>query len=436
MSMGKHRMPDASRIAAMAATAPKGVMAVGQHFDPRAGREAMDSIEVVARELGETKGVVADMLKAWADFSKSGADARAEIQARLGAIEQVVAMREAIGSGAHSSGGPSVGAQALQELGENSAFVSASETAQRGGRPSGLSVRANLSMPINAALTGDYGAGTSEGTMPSQPGRSGIFAPPTRPLTLLDVLPRRAVANDSIEHVRLHASGNAAEQVDEGDVKQEITLDGELVRAEVATVAAWTSASRQVLSDHAALQATIDRVVRGRVLAEFERLLVVGGSGSSGGGRIRGLVELATPFVPVHADSAADIVGESLMALASSGYRGGVVVMHPADFFALQIEKTATEKAYLFGSPLAPIPPAMWGASIITTSSVDQGEALALDPAYVTVLDREQLSIEISNSHGDYFVKNLIAVLCELRGGLEVTDSWAVYKFDLPQSSE
>ncbi|HEY0878132.1 MAG TPA: phage major capsid protein [Zeimonas sp.] len=408
-------------------------MAVGQHFDPRAGREAQESIEVVARELGETKGVVADMLKAWADFSKSGADARAEIQARLGAIEQVVAMRESLGSGAHSSGGPSVGAQALQALGEDGQFTTAAEAAQRGMKPSSFAARVNVDGSIHAALTNEHGITTSEGGMPSQPGRGGIVGAVQRPLRLLDVLPRRAVANDAIEFVQLHATGDAAEQELEGDAKAEVSLDGVLVRVEIATIAGWTAASKQVLADHNALQQQIDRTVRNKVLDRLEHQLINGGGST---GKIRGLVDQATPFVPAIGSTAADVIGEALMAHARDGYRASVVILHPSDWYRLQIEKTATEQAYLFGSPTAPLPPALWNASVVTTPSIDQGTALTLDPSFVTILDRELLSVQVSNQHADFFTRNLVAILAELRAGLEVADQRAIFSFDLPAVSE
>lgn len=54
---------------------------------------------------------------------------------------------------------------------------------------------------------------------------------------------------------------------------------------------------------------------------------------------------------------------------------------------------------------------------------------------HVSVLDREQPSVMLSNSHKDYFTRNLVAILGELRAGLEVRDGFAVYRMDLNASS-
>ena len=60
-----------------------------------------------------------------------------------------------------------------------------------------------------------------------------------------------------------------------------------------------------------------------------------------------------------------------------------------------------------------------------------QGKALIIDTSFVTLLDREQINVLLSNSHEDFFIRNLVAILGELRAGLEVTDLQAVYRVDL-----
>ncbi|UPG91060.1 phage major capsid protein [Luteibacter aegosomaticola] len=89
------------------------------------------------------------------------------------------------------------------------------------------------------------------------------------------------------------------------------------------------------------------------------------------------------------------------------------------------------DEEYVFGSPTVPVPPALWNTSIVTTPSVSPGSALTIDTSFTTVLDREQTSVVASDSHADYFVRNLVALLGELRAGLEVLDMNAVHKFSL-----
>src|SRR5690606_35004716 len=89
--------------------------------------------------------------------------------------------------------------------------------------------------------------------------------------------------------------------------------------------------------------------------------------------------------------------------------------------------KTATEQAYLFGSPASPLPPALWNLPVALEPSMPAGSALVLDLSFITVLDRERVSVLLSNSHKDNFTKNLVTILGELRAGLEVLDQGAVF---------
>lgn len=380
--------------------------------------------------LATAGAITPEKIKACLDRISDQVEAfKGEYGARLQTAEQVIAGLDAHGA-RHSAGSVSmVGAQVLHALDEDSSFTSAAEAARRGGKLPHFNARINVDAGLRAALTNEGGS-SSNGGIPSAPERSGIFASPVRPLRLLDVLPSRPTTSDSVEHVRLTASGNAAEQIEEGAEKAELAFSGELVRAEICTVAAWAAASRQVLADHASLLQLVDQVLRDRVAAKLEHLLINSAGGSSG--KIEGLLAVAATHVPLVATTVVDTIGEAVSAMANAGYRASAILLHPSDWFAVQTLKSNTEGLYLLAPPTTPLQPSLWGVPVVTTPSIAAGTALTFDSRYTTILDREQLSVSISNSHLDFFTRNLTAVLAELRAGLEVTDPFAVFKFDLP----
>jgi len=268
--------------------------------------------------------------------------------------------------------------------------------------------------------------------MPSQPETGAVYGGPVRRLSLLEALPSRPTARDAVEFVRITADDNADVQFPEGTEKANIDLEGELVRAEIATVAAHTTASKQVLADAEALSAVVDRVMRGKVSSKAEAELV---NGAGGPGHVEGLLTQAPTFVPVIATEAADVVGECLASMEDDGYAVGFVLLNPLDWFELQTQRATPSGEYLFGSPAAPIAPGLWNRPVVLSSSVPRGTGAAVDPAYVTLLDRQQVTVEASEHHKDNFTKNLVTVRCEARIGLEVTDQWAIRKFDLSAAS-
>jgi len=421
MSLNRDRMPSVSALlASPQANAIRQAIAAG-------GDDPKGAISAIAAELGETKEVVAEMLKAWSSFSK-GAEGNTQ---RLATIEQIVAKIDAEGiRGGMGTMGPSIGASAFQTIQEDPSFKAAAEQAARGMKVGKFDARANVDGSIRAALVNQGNGDSNDQSFPTwSDRRPGVYGPVIPAPRLLDVLPSRPTSSDSVEYVKLSVTGDAAEQEQEGDTKAELDFEGALDTANIVTIAGWTAVSKQVLADNNALQAAIDRVIRQKVLSRLENRII---NGTGGQGKIDGLLNQATVFVPTIGDNTPDVIGEALTTLDTYGYRPNLVVVHPLDFFEnVQIVKDA-DGNYIFGSPSAPQAPNMWNTTIVRTPAMPRGTGMVLDTSTTTVLDREQMSVVLSNSHADFFVRNLVAILGEMRAGLEVIDTSAIYKFDLP----
>lgn len=351
----------------------------------------------------------------------------AEIRARQIDIEQRIA------SGALArddrGGAESVGASALEQFGEDQAFQAAAVTAGRGMKTSQFSARVNLDTSIRAALTNEGLGQAGDNGIPVRPDRGGVYGPLLRPLRLLDALPSRPVSSNSVEFMQITASGEAAEQLKEGDEKAELDFEGELKNANVVTIAGHTTASVQVMADNPALAQLVDRVIEHKVYSRLENQLI---NGPGGEGRINGLLNQAVAFVPSIGTTPADRIGEALVAMTNNGYAPNLVLMNPSDWFRVQLTRTNDDDdEYVFGSPTSPLSPSLWNTRIVTTPVLAAGTVMVIDTSFVTVLDREQVSVTATNTHKDYFTRNLVAILGEMRAGLEVVDVNAVMEFPL-----
>ena len=284
------------------------------------------------------------------------------------------------GSYVGSGCGSSIGARLTEDIDEQPAFQ-----ALRNWSPSGYRMKADVG--IRAILTNEGSGSSDDSSMPGQSERTGTRGPVLRSLRLIDALPSRPTIRDSVEFVQINVEGDAMEQEQEGDEKAEVDFDGELKTAHIATIAAHTTASKQVLQDAPALQGVIDRVIRHKVLSRLENQLI---NGSGGQGKISGLINQSTILVPSIATEPADVIGEAVTRMADSGYSPGLVIMNPLDWFRIQLTKTATEEDYKFGSPITPQAPGLWNTRFVLTPSLAEGKSLILDTGFVTVLDREQ----------------------------------------------
>lgn len=337
-----------------------------------------------------------------------------ELSARLLAVEQKSVRTR--GASNALAGGASPGASFMRKAQDDASFSHLKAWNQ------GAATRMVLPEAIKSLV--NFGSGDVGDTeWATQPARSGIAPEVFRPLRLLEVLPSRPIGSDAVEYIQMTSTGDAAEQVLEGDTKAEVDFSGTAVTANVATIAAWTSASKQVLDDHAALTALIDRTLRYKTSSRLEHQII---NGAGGTGKINGLLNQATAFTPTLATTPADKIGESLTAQSELGYQPSLVVINPSDWFKILIERSATDGQYLFGSPIRPIAPSIWNANVVASNSIAAGSVLTIDTAFVTLLDRMAPSVMVSNSHSDFFVRNLVAILAELRAALEIYDAKAV----------
>lgn len=292
----------------------------------------------------------------------------------------------------------------------------------------GSSARIDLpEASIQGALVNEPNKGTSENTMPGRIGQNGIVAQPARRLGLFDVLPFRKVDSLIVESVRLRPKGEAGIQAIEGAEKTNVELAGTPQKTHIVTIAGWTSASRQVLSDHNQLGGVVDTVLRNIVKDKLEKQLVNGTGNSTEASQIAGIMPNGTVVTGLTATTYADRLGEAVNRMVSDGYNPTFILANPLDWFNnIQVQRSLPDGQYLYGSPTTPSQPTLWGLPVVFSSSVEVGDAAVVDTDYVTVLDRMAVSLLTSNSHADFFARNMIAILCETRAGLEILDAGAI----------
>lgn len=280
-----------------------------------------------------------------------------------------------------------------------------------------------IETPISAALGTEGQVGEGMSTVPSDPERSGYHIAPSPALSLLNVLPSRPTSRDAVEHVRFGiSSGNADYQTLEGDEKSNIEMGGALVKANIATIAGTTAASRQSLADQTELQNSIYTVLRNNVSAKLENELI---NGVGGQGKIEGLIKAGTAYSST-AKGTADIIGECVTAMQDDGFNPSIIAIKASQWFTDVASLKDKNGQYIIGNPAQPATPTLWGGSVVKPASLPDKTILVLDPAYITVLDRQVVQVLVSESHKDYFTRNLIQILCELRAGLEITNAKAI----------
>jgi len=101
------------------------------------------------------------------------------------------------------------------------------------------------------------------------------------------------------------------------------------------------------------------------------------------------------------------------------------VVLNPVDYWTnialLKTSGSGADGRYLYSDPRTATMPNVWSLPIVVTNSIAAGQFLVgAFSQSAAIWDRANATIEVSREHSDYFVKNMIAILCEERLALTV----------------
>lgn len=311
------------------------------------------------------------------------------------------------------------GAQQRKSLGQLAAESEVCKT-YRGGNAELVTMNAPLFG--KAAVTS---AAASAGVL-IQPHQAGIIMGPEQPLTVRDLFQAVSISSNAIEWVQEKLfTNNAGPQNGEGTAKPESGITFEKKTSAVETLAHWIPASRQVLADAPQLQGLIDGRLRfGLKLKEDAALLY--GDGTNG--NLLGAVPQATAFSstgmptvpsggPAH--TSIDYLRWAFLQVSQAMYPATFAVMSLEDWAKIQMLKT-TDGAYIFGTPTDGAAPRVWGKQVVESHGMAAGEFLAGSGFAATVYDREEVTVRVAEQHADFFVKNMVAILCEERLGFTV----------------
>jgi HK97 family phage major capsid protein len=246
-----------------------------------------------------------------------------------------------------------------------------------------------------------------------------------RPLTILDVMTRGTTDSDSVEFARVNAPTNAAAPVAEATTtggadgtKPESTFPLEKVTAPVRTVAHWIPATKRALSDAGQVRTLIDNFLVYGLAEELEDQII---SGDGTGENFTGILNTTGVQVQLFATDFITTVRKAKTLIKVNGKASAnAVAMHPDDAETLELTKDLDGRFY-FGGPDNDGIPSLWRMRVIETETIASGgPVLVGDFTKAVIWDREQAGIMASDSHADFFIRNLVAILGELRAAFGV----------------
>ena len=269
------------------------------------------------------------------------------------------------------------------------------------------------------------------------PGISQAAAVALRELTVADLLMQGTTNSNTVRYLQETTNTNAAAPVLEAGDKPESSITFTQTDEPVRKVATFLPVSDEMLEDEAQIRSYLENRLRLFVMhAEEDQLL----NGSGTAPAIRGLLNRVgiqtgtrsalgvTTGETAGSTSIANAVHAAITAIRTSALvEPDGIVMHPNNWQAFKLAKDANGQYYGGGPFVGPYGvngiagEEAWGLRVVVTSRIAANTALV--GAFGTmaqVFYRGGLTVEASNSHSDYFIKNLTALRAERRLALAV----------------
>jgi HK97 family phage major capsid protein len=245
------------------------------------------------------------------------------------------------------------------------------------------------------------------------------------PLSILDLVSMSSTSNSAVQYAQIApigmgGSADAAGNYAQGEATNQSTLAFIKKLAAVQTTRAYVPASIESLADWGQLQGYIDNYLGFTVRRALENQIV---SGDGEGENHTGLMN-TSGVNGVAFDT--DIVKTLRKAITAVEVAGNseptAIVLHPSDYEKLDMLAGSAGQYYFSaaGTPAGGSVPTFAGIARIKSRAVTPGTALVGDFKQAVLWERSPLTLSISNSHSDLFIKGAVAVLAQARAAFGV----------------
>lgn len=336
----------------------------------------------IAKELDDLKGVEAAAIKA-AGGDKGG---------------------HALG-GDGSTRGPGDGASALS-VGEQ--FIKSRAFKDLNG--SKVGPLATLDIEMKTLMT------TSAGWTPevTRTGRVVEFA--TRPLQVAQLIPQTTTGQNAIQYMEETTFTNNAAEVAEAGTYPEAALVLTEQSSLVRKIAVFLPVTDEQLEDESQVRGYIDNRLAFMVRQRLDAQILTGNGTAP---NLRGLVNVVGIQTQAKgADPVPDAIYKAIIKVQVTGQAdANLVVMHPNDWQTVRLLRTA-DGIYIWGNPSDAGPERIWGLNVARAQAMTVGTGLVADTQFIELAFRRGVDVQVSNSHGTFFVEGKQAIRADVRVAL------------------
>lgn len=243
-----------------------------------------------------------------------------------------------------------------------------------------------------------------------------VVTAPRTPLVIRDLFGAETISGSTLVYLVEGAIQGAPAVTAEGAEKPQIHFaDPTPKTVSLAKIACHIKESDEYIDDYPFLASAIN----GRLLYELglveQNKLVTDLLGTSG-------IQTGSYAANATAADIADAILQAAMDVQNgSGFDADAIVINPADWYTLRVARDGEQRYYGGGFFGAQNVPNLWGITVCVSTAVSAGTIIV--GAFKTcgsVVSKDGVSVEATNTNEDDFVKNLMTIRAEERLALAV----------------
>ncbi len=250
---------------------------------------------------------------------------------------------------------------------------------------------------------------------------------PFRRFTVLDAVNKTTTDSDAIEYVEETSHTNAAAATLEATSGSTGALPESAIAFVVRSVIVqnighYIPATSRALADAGQLEGLLRNFLISGVYEELEDE-IVGGSGSTP--HLQGIYTAVTASQAIGGDTSSDALLKAQTAVRVSAsindrYEPDTILAHPNDMMNFRLAKDDNGN-YIYGGPTAPRGFSIWGMRPVESLAATSGIPVVGDFTFAQLWVREGVSVTMSDSNSDWFIRNILTLKGQMRAAFKVT---------------
>lgn len=249
---------------------------------------------------------------------------------------------------------------------------------------------------------------------------------PLIPVSFIDLVMTLTTTSNMVEIIQETSPpfANAATVVAEGALKPEGDITFALLPIPIVTVAEYMTASRQVLEDAPRLRGYVDGRLRIHLRERLESMMI---NGDGVGGNFTGLTVAAgtTQRTQAVASNGLGAVGDTVMDtlryamadLETSFFTPRAMLFNPITAAKLEVAKDTTGQ---YINRFDPVTARLWRVPVVISHHLVNTKAVVIDTVMSAELYLRNEVVIFTGQPTDYFLRNLFAILAEVRAGFGI----------------